>query len=139
MADTLTPQKRSWNMSRIRGANTGPERRLRSLLHQAGFRFRLHGRDLPGKPDIILPRYRTVVFVHGCFWHRHPGCRNATSPSTRPEFWSGKFAATVARDSRNATELTAAGWRVITVWECELAKNPQNALSHVIEQLKEQR
>ncbi|MBN9019085.1 MAG: DNA mismatch endonuclease Vsr [Rhizobiales bacterium] len=120
MADTLTSERRSWNMSRIRGRDTGPELVLRSLLHRAGFRFRLHAKQLPGRPDIILPRYRTAIFVHGCFWHRHPGCRNATTPSTRREFWQAKFDGNISRDARNQAELEAAGWTVLTVWECEL-------------------
>lgn len=107
-------------MSRIKGRDTGPELRLRSLLHRAGFRFRLHAKDLPGKPDIVLPKYRTAIFVHGCFWHRHEGCRHATTPSTRADFWQDKFAANVNRDERNRTALEAAGWRVETIWECEL-------------------
>lgn len=120
MADTITPERRSWNMSRIRGRNTGPELRLRSLLHRAGFRFRLHANELPGKPDIILPKYRTAIFVHGCFWHRHEGCRNATTPSTRSEFWQAKFDSNVIRDERSRSALQTAGWTVFTVWECEL-------------------
>lgn len=136
MVDTISPERRSWNMSRIRGKDTGPELRLRSLLHAAGYRFRLHDRRLPGRPDIVLPRFKTVIFVHGCFWHRHPGCRNATTPSSRPEFWAGKFEGTVARDSRKAAELASAGWRVITVWECELAQNPEEVLEEVIGKLK---
>lgn len=135
MADTLTQERRSWNMSRIRGANTGPEVRLRSLLHKAGFRFRLHDPKLPGRPDIVLRKHRAVVFVHGCFWHRHPGCRNATTPSSRPDFWNNKFARTVERDRRKAAELANAGWNVITVWECDLEKHPQTALAGVIKQL----
>ncbi len=135
MADTLTRERRSWNMSRIKGANTGPEVRLRSLLHKAGFRFRLHGAKLPGRPDIVLRKHHAVVFVHGCFWHRHAGCKNATMPSSRPDFWKGKFTATVTRDRRKAAELTDAGWKVITVWECDLEKKPEAVLSSVIEQL----
>jgi DNA mismatch endonuclease (patch repair protein) len=135
MADTLTQERRSWNMSRIRGANTGPEVRLRSLLHKAGFRFRLHDPKLPGRPDIVLRKHHAVVFVHGCFWHRHPGCRNATTPSSRLDFWNNKFARTVERDRRKAAELANAGWNVITVWECDLEKHPQTALAGVIEQL----
>lgn len=107
-------------MSRIKGRDTGPELRLRSLLHRAGFRFRLHAKDLPGKPDIVLPKYRTAIFVHGCFWHRHEGCRNATTPSTRPEFWQEKFDGNVERDKRNRAAIETAGWTVITVWECDL-------------------
>lgn len=137
MADIITAERRSWNMSRIKGVDTAPEKQLRSLLHAAGYRFRLHHRQLPGRPDIVLPRYRAAVFVHGCFWHRHPGCRYATTPSTRTEFWSGKFAATVARDARKEQELAAAGWRVITVWECELARDPDGTLENVVRQLKE--
>ena len=120
MADTITRERRSWNMSRIKGRDTGPELRLRSLLHRAGFRFRLHSKELPGKPDIVLPKYRAAIFVHGCFWHRHDGCRNATMPSTRTEFWKSKFDSNVGRDERNQAALKAAGWTVLTVWECEL-------------------
>ena len=120
MMDTISVERRSWNMSRIRGRDTGPEMRLRSLLHRAGFRFRLHAKDLPGKPDIILPKYHAIIFVHGCFWHRHEGCRNATTPSTRAEFWQAKFDGNVERDNRNKAALESAGWNVITVWECDL-------------------
>jgi DNA mismatch endonuclease, patch repair protein len=120
MMDTISEERRSWNMSRIKGRDTGPELRLRSLLHRAGFRFRLHAKDLPGRPDIVLPKYRTAIFVHGCFWHRHEGCRNATTPSTRPEFWQEKFDGNVERDKRNRAALETAGWTVITVWECDL-------------------
>ncbi|MBX3372905.1 MAG: DNA mismatch endonuclease Vsr [Phycisphaeraceae bacterium] len=105
-------------MSRIRGRDTRPEKAVRSLLHRMGFRFRLHRRDLPGSPDIVLPRLRTVIFVHGCFWHRHPGCRFAYTPRTRKAFWNAKFAANRARDRRHARELRSLGWRVVTVWEC---------------------
>jgi DNA mismatch endonuclease (patch repair protein) len=122
-------------MSRIRGVNTRPEVHFRSLLHKAGFRFRLHDPKLPGRPDIVLRKHRAVVFVHGCFWHRHPHCQNATMPSSRRDFWSTKFTATVERDRRKAKELAAAGWKVITVWECDLEKDPQAALSSVIKQL----
>lgn len=136
MADSLSPERRSWNMSRIRGTDTGPEIALRSLLHRAGYRFRLHDRHLPGRPDIVLPRFRTVIFVHGCFWHRHAGCRNATTPGSRTEFWIRKFQGTVARDARKAAELEAAGWKVITVWECELKKDSENVLRRVVKQLR---
>lgn len=131
MVDTITRERRSWNMSRITGRNTRPELRLRSLLHRAGFRFRLHAKELPGRPDIVLPKYRTVIFVHGCFWHRHQGCRNATMPSTRTEFWQSKFDSNVTRDIRNRAALQAAGWTVFTVWECELEKDA----SGVVERL----
>ena len=120
MVDSLTPQHRSWNMSRIRSKDTSPERAVRSLLHRLGYRFRLHRKDLPGNPDIVLPKYGTVVFVHGCFWHRHPGCKYATTPRTRTEFWQQKFDRNVERDARAAAALRERGWRVIVVWECEL-------------------
>lgn len=136
MVDTITAEHRSWNMSRIKGVDTGPERHLRSPLHGAGYRFRLHKKNVPGRPDVVLPRYRTVIFVHGCYWHRHPGCRYATTPSTRTSFWTDKFAATVERDARKAGELTAAGWRVITVWECELERDPDGTLAGIIQQLE---
>ena len=135
MTDTLSAERRSWNMSRIGSRNTTPEIRMRSLLHRAGFRFRLHAAGLPGKPDIVLRRYKTVVFVHGCFWHRHGGCRKATTPSTRTEFWQSKFNATIERDRRKTSELNAMGWRVLTVWECELEKNPDQVIETVRNQL----
>ena len=107
-------------MSRIRGTHTGPERILRSGLHRAGLRFRLHASDLAGRPDIVLPRHSAVVFVHGCFWHQHPGCRDATRPKTRSAFWAEKFAQNQLRDERQIAALLAADWRVLIVWECAL-------------------
>lgn len=136
MTDTLTRERRSWNMSRIQGKDTRPELALRSLLHRNGFRFRLHDRGLPGRPDIVLPKYRAVIFVNGCFWHRHPGCRFAYQPSSRIEFWERKFADTVERDARNVEALSRLGWKVITVWECEL-KTPDAVLEAVIGRLSE--
>ncbi|MDQ2774907.1 MAG: DNA mismatch endonuclease Vsr [Acidobacteriota bacterium] len=117
--DRLTPEHRSWNMSRIGSSHTRPEIRVRSLLHRAGFRFSLRRKELPGNPDIVLPRHGTVIFVHGCFWHRH-GRENSTMPKTRAAFWSAKFSGNVERDRRNARDLRRLGWRVVTVWECEL-------------------
>jgi DNA mismatch endonuclease, patch repair protein len=139
MVDRLTKERRSWNMSRIRGQDTGPEKRLRSLLHRAGFRYRLHAKDLPGKPDIVLPRYSTAVFVHGCFWHRHPGCPNCTTPSTRRQFWEKKFIGNVERDVRNVQRLKNEGWKVLTVWECELKKNEARAAERVIARIRKGR
>lgn len=136
MVDRLTPERRSWNMSRIRGKDTGPERQLRSMIHRAGFRYRLHAADLPGRPDIVLKKFSTAIFVNGCYWHRHPGCRKATTPTTRTEFWQAKFSATVERDIRKTAELMAAGWRVLTVWECEIASQPEAVLNHIISELK---
>ena len=121
MVDFLSPAERSERMSRIRSSNTLPEVALRRELHALGIRFRLHRKDLPGKPDIVLPRYRTAVFVHGCFWHRHDGCKVATTPKSNTEFWQEKFARNVARDVQSAELLKAQGWSVIVVWECELS------------------
>ncbi len=118
--DRLTAQQRSWNMSRIKGRDTGPERRVRSVLHRLGFRFSLRRRDLPGRPDIVLTRHETAIFVQGCFWHRHRNCRNAVLPKTRPEFWLAKLNGNVERDGRNVIALKELGWRVLTVWECEV-------------------
>ena len=137
MADRLSPEHRSWNMSRIRGKDTGPELRLRSMLHREGFRFRLHARKLPGRPDLVLPKYRTAIFVHGCFWHRHPGCRNATDPANRATFWQEKFRSNVARDARNRAALEAAGWAVVVVWECELGTDAQGVLTRLKRSLTE--
>lgn len=136
MADSLAKERRSWNMSRIRGRNTGPELRLRSLLHRAGFRFRLHTKQLPGSPDVVLPKYQTAIFVHGCFWHRHPGCRNATMPSTRRDFWQEKFDANVSRDARNQAALEAAGWTVLTIWECELKADAEGVVRRLADELR---
>lgn len=124
-------------MSRIRGRNTGPERSLRSLLHKEGFRFRLHDRSLPGTPDIVLRKHRTVIMVHGCYWHRHPGCRNATTPSTRTDFWTEKFEGTIARDKQNVAALTGLGWRVLVVWECDLKKHPDKVMADIRDSLRE--
>ena len=118
--DPLSPAQRSALMARIRGKDTTPERLVRSLVHGLGYRFRLHRRNLPGSPDLVLPRLRTAIFVHGCFWHRHSGCRFATMPSTRLRFWKEKFDRNVHRDRRSAAALRRLGWSVITVWECEL-------------------
>ena len=117
--DTLSPSRRSWNMSQIKCRNTAPELKVRSALHRAGFRFRLHRRDLPGTPDIVLPRYRTVIFVHGCFWHRHEGCKFAYTPKSRTEFWEEKFSRNMERDRRKILQLQQAGWNVEIIWECE--------------------
>lgn len=123
MAD-VSPS-RSQLMSRVKGKNTKPELLVRKGLHRLGLRFRLHRPDLPGRPDIVLAKHQAVVFVHGCFWHRHAGCTRATTPKTRVEFWQKKFDANVARDKRNAELLTKAGWRVMEIWECE-TKHPSN-------------
>lgn len=118
--DILTPEQRHRNMSAIRSKDTKPEIAVRSILHNMGYRFRLHRKDLPGTPDIVLPRHMTVVMVYGCFWHRHPKCRCATVPATRPEFWAKKFQQNVERDKRSEKALRAMGWKVIRIWECEI-------------------
>jgi DNA mismatch endonuclease, patch repair protein len=119
MTDRLSKERRSWNMSRIKGKNTKPEMVVRSFLHAQGFRYRLHERKLPGRPDIVLPKFKTVIFVHGCFWHRHEGCRNCTTPTNRREFWLQKLTANARRDRIHDERLTGLGWRVIVIWECE--------------------
>lgn len=111
--------KRSLIMRNVRGKNTSPELKVRSAMHRAGYRFCLHRKGMPGSPDIVLPSRRAVVFVHGCFWHRHSGCRAASNPSTRADFWADKFARNVARDHRNRVDLERLGWSVYVVWECE--------------------
>lgn len=135
MADSLTPERRSWNMSRIRSRDTRPERILRSMLHRAGFRFRLHDRSLPGTPDIVMRKHRAAILVHGCYWHRHEGCRNATTPSTRTDFWLKKFGATVERDKRNLEALTVLGWKPIVVWECDLKRRPDDVIAEIKQEL----
>ena len=126
VADSLTPERRSWNMSRIRGRDTKPEVLVRSTLHRMGFRFTVNGPlncKLPGRPDIVLPKHSAVVFVHGCFWHRHARCKYAYTPKTRVSFWEEKFFGNVERDRKNGRALARLGWKVVTVWECELAKS----------------
>ena len=135
MVDSLSPEKRSWNMSRITGKNTKPELKVRSILHRAGYRFRVNKKDLPGKPDIVLKKYKTVVFVHGCFWHRHKGCSDSTTPKTRTEFWQNKFDGNVARDIKNLHALSELGWKSIIVWQCEL-KRPELLINKLKEQIR---
>lgn len=120
MADVVDRATRSRMMSRIRGRDTRPELLVRRYLHATGLRFRTNVRSLPGSPDVVFPRYRVAVFVHGCFWHRHAGCPFATTPATRTEFWNNKFAANVSRDLRVRQQLEALGWQILTVWECQL-------------------
>jgi DNA mismatch endonuclease (patch repair protein) len=118
--DRLTPERRSWNMSRIRSKDTKPEMVVRKALHKAGFRYRLHVKDLPGKPDIVLPKYRTVIFVHGCFWHQHPGCKEAVIPKTRTEWWTTKLNKNKVRDEEVRNGLMKKGWNVLEIFECEV-------------------
>lgn len=128
MADIVSTETRSMMMSGIKGKNTKPEMLVRSMLHKMGFRFRLHRKDLPGKPDIVLPRYRTVIFVHGCFWHRHDNCKFAYEPKSRRDFWETKFKANVQRHFTVENLLVEMGWKVIVIWECEIAKLTGNDL-----------
>jgi len=123
-------------MSRIRSKDTKPEKVVRSILHRAGYRFRLHVSTLPGKPDIVLPKYKTVIFVHGCFWHRHPNCKYAYSPKSRVAFWQVKFEQNVARHETVTNELDSIGWNVIVVWECEVG-NAEKMLEKIEDLLPE--
>lgn len=131
MADRLTPAARSRLMGKVRGADTKPEWILRCGLHRRGFRYVLGGRRLPGRPDLVFPRFRAVVFVHGCFWHRHAGCRDATTPKSNADFWQAKFAENVERDSRKQRELERLGWRVRIVWECDLQRRTGDVIDEV--------
>ncbi|UVM40083.1 very short patch repair endonuclease [Pseudomonas sp. B21-017] len=133
--DVVDKVTRSRMMSGIRGKNTQPELKVRCFLHALGYRFRLHRKDLPGKPDIVLPKLMTCIFVHGCFWHRHPGCQYSTWPSTRSEFWNEKFKKNIDRDAKHQAALEAMGWIVLIVWECEL-KGAGSALSHLSDRLE---
>ncbi|WP_231685738.1 very short patch repair endonuclease [Ralstonia pseudosolanacearum] len=123
-------------MSSIRGKNTRPERTLRSLLFAKGFRYRLHVRNLPGSPDLVFPKYRAAIFVHGCFWHRHENCRYATTPKTNADFWGRKFQENLARDARHVEKLRVLGWRVAIVWECALRHSAERAAQTIEEWLR---
>lgn len=136
MADIISPERRSALMSRIRGKDTKIELEVRRGLHSLGFRYRLGGAGLPGRPDVVLPRFRTVVFVHGCFWHGH-GCYLYRLPKTRPEFWQTKIDANRARDSRQVEQLQQDDWNVETVWECELRSRSTEERAEVIMRLGE--
>lgn len=129
--DIWSKQKRSEVMSKIRGKDTKPEMILRSQLFRKGFRFRVHQKDLPGKPDIVLPKYRTVVFVHGCFWHYHKDCREGRIPSTNSKFWKEKLSKNVQKDKRHIEALALMGWKVIVVWECEIEKRMEMTLKEI--------
>ena len=118
--DRISPEKRSWNMSQIRSNDTTPELMVRSFLHRHGFRFRLHVKKLPGHPDIVLPKYKTVIEVRGCFWHQHKGCKVAHVPASNTSFWKKKFLRNIERDKKNEVALKKLGWHVIIVWECKI-------------------
>ena len=120
MADNLTPEQRKKAMSRVQQQNTKPEKIVRSLLHRLGFRFRKNVSSLMGKPDIVLPKYKTIIFVHGCFWHQHKGCRKANRPTSNIEFWNNKLDKNVKRDKQTEAELKSLGWNILIVWTCEM-------------------
>ncbi|TQS70336.1 DNA mismatch endonuclease Vsr [Rhodobacteraceae bacterium] len=122
MTDIVSPEKRSDMMSGIRGKDTKPEIIVRRLLHRLGYRFRLHRKDLPGRPDVVLPKWRTVIFVNGCYWHGHEDCHLFRSPKTRTEFWTHKIEGNQVRDRRNHAALEDAGWKVLVIWECAVSK-----------------
>ncbi len=132
MTEKLTKNRRSWLMRRVQPRHTKPELIIRSFLHRCGFRFSLHRQDLPGKPDIVMTKYQTVIFVHGCFWHRHPGCKRASSPQSHRKYWKDKFARNVARDENDRRKLQKMGWKVIVVWECEAMTDPRQALERIV-------
>lgn len=138
MPDVLTPDQRHRNMAAIHSASTKPELRLRKALWHSGFRYKVNDKRLPGSPDIVLPKYRTVIFVHGCFWHGHNGCRSYTVPKTNTEFWTAKVARNRERDQQVWRQLEAKGWSVVIVWECELKKAVVgDTVSRVEEQIRQ--
>ena len=137
--DPLTTEERSHRMAMIRSSETKPERKVRSLLHQLGFRFRKNVKKLSGCPDIVLPRYRTVVFVHGCFWHRHSECsRGKAIPHNNQAYWVSKFQRNVKRDNENQKKLVSEGWKVLIVWGCELKKSPEDVINCLASEIKTQ-
>ncbi|ABM18799.1 very short patch repair endonuclease [Pseudomonas indoloxydans] len=132
-----TPEQRSRTMRAVRSRDTKPELTVRRFLHAAGLRYLLHDRRLPGSPDLVFPKYRTVVFVHGCFWHQHPNCAAASRPQTNTEYWSRKLTRNVERDERNRAELEASGWTVLVIWECEIRK--RDALDRLAKAIRSSR
>lgn len=138
MADVHTKETRSYNMSRIKGKDTKPEILVRKYLFSQGFRYRLYDKTLPGKPDIILPKYKTVVFVHGCFWHKHEECRYFVVPKTRTEWWMNKINGNVENDRKKREQLEQMGWKIIIVWECELKKEKRDqTLTDIVAKIKQ--
>lgn len=135
--DIFSKAERSWVMRQVRGKDTLPERMIRTVLHKMGYRFRLHKADLPGKPDIALPMYRTVIFVNGCFWHQHSGCKKATIPQNNRGFWQNKLTNTVKRDKETRLRLRRMGWKVITLWECRIFRSIELTAKLVEKALKQ--
>lgn len=136
MSDKLTPERRSWNMSRIKGKDTKIEVEVRKYLFSKGYRFRKNDKRYPGKPDIVLPKYHVAIFVHGCFWHRHEGCKDATTPKTRTEFWLEKFDKNVKNDQLKQEKLRELGWKVIVIWECEIKKDLIKTMEWLEQEIK---
>lgn len=134
MADVVDKATRSRMMSGIKAQDTVPEMLARRFLHSHGFRYRLHVKDLPGKPDIVLPKYRTAIFVHGCFWHQHPGCKDVVMPKSNIKFWKDKLDGNTRRDARNISELERLGWQCLVVWECEI--NTRKILKHLVRKVR---
>jgi len=137
MADVHSKETRSYNMSRIRSKNTKPEMLVRKFLHKNGFRYRLHVKNLPGKPDIVLPKYKTVIFIHGCFWHGHEGCKYYVVPKTRTEWWLNKISGNILNDNNAEAALIEAGWKINKIWECDLKKlSFEKTLNNLLEALR---
>lgn len=139
MTDVHEPEVRSYNMSQIKSKDTKPEMFVRKFIHANGFRFRIHDKKLPGKPDIVLKKYKAIIFIHGCFWHGHEGCKYFVIPKTRTKWWLDKIARNKTKDNENDSILQENGWRIITIWECELKKNNrQKTLKILIQKLLQQ-
>lgn len=137
MTDRISEEHRSWNMSRIKGKDTKIEVLVRKKLFAEGFRFRKNDKRYPGHPDVVLPKYKTVIFINGCFWHRHEGCKYATTPKTRTEFWKQKFERNKFNDMKHRNELQEAGWKVVTIWECQLKKSVfEDTMAELIAELR---
>lgn len=132
MPEIISQEHRSWNMQQIRSKDTVPELLVRSALHQEGLRFRIHNKILPGKPDIVLTKFKTVIFIHGCFWHRHPGCIDASRPKTNSKYWEAKIMRNVERDEEQQKILRKLGWKIVVIWECEINKNKSNLYQPLI-------
>lgn len=135
--DKITKERRSWNMSKIKSKDTKPELKVRKILYKLGYRFRLHRKDLPGRPDIVLPKYKIAIFVNGCFWHRHNNCIEASRPKTNSEFWENKITKNIERDLKKHELLRMANWKVVVFWECELESKNNNIESFVNKRLNE--
>ena len=136
MSDSLTPEKRSWNMSRIRAKDTSIEVKVRKYLFSQGFRYRKNVSSLPGKPDIVFPKYKTLVFIHGCFWHRHEVRKRATTPKSRLEYWLPKFERNVENDKKHYHDLQDMGWRPLVIWECEVNKRFDETMERLVREIK---